>query len=440
VHHVSHSWVSSRDLVFLSFLLLIIASQVFWIVKIWRWKQKLLQNKALKRWLDVIGAAVYAVLFFHGFFGVRRTPSPTRLTLTAALLEGPFLWWLFGSLFGFIFYLLIKACGLFLQAGVWLARNLRSRKPIGARLEPASAEGLNGTANPESIHLARRRFLERTATAFGAAPFVMGAYGAFIGRLNLKVTHQRIVLPHLPRSFEGFRILQLSDLHIGPFMTAREIRRVVEISNRLQPELVALTGDYVTWDASTQYAVVDALSGLKAPYGVFGCLGNHEIYTHTQDSITRLFAARGIRILRQQQAAIPNRQDFINLIGVDFQTRLGFGRRGRGYVRDYLEGVDRLMMPGWVNILLSHNPNTFDRAAELGIDLSLAGHTHGGQVALEFVHVDISPARLITPYVRGWFEKEGKQLYVNRGIGTIAFPIRFDSPPEITVYHLTHQA
>ncbi len=126
MHHVSHSWVSSRDLVFLSFLLLIIASQVFWIVKIWRWKQKLLQNKALKRWLDVIGAAVYAVLFFHGFFGVRRTPSPTRLTLTAALLEGPFLWWLFGSLFGFIFYLLIKACGLFLQAGFWSAQRPRS--------------------------------------------------------------------------------------------------------------------------------------------------------------------------------------------------------------------------------------------------------------------------------------------------------------------------
>ena len=94
------------------------------------------------------------------------------------------------------------------------------------------------------------------------------------------------------------------------------------------------------------------------------------------------------------------------------------------------------MASGVANILLSHNPNTFDRAAELGIDLSLAGHTHGGQVTLEFVHPDLSPSRLITPYVRGWFEKSSCQLYVNRGIGTIGVPIRFGAPPEITVYEL----
>ena len=93
-------------------------------------------------------------------------------------------------------------------------------------------------------------------------------------------------------------------------------------------------------------------------------------------------------------------------------------------------------LPDTANILLSHNPNTFDRAAELGIDLSLAGHTHGGQVALEYISPDLSPARLITPYVRGWFRKGGSQLYVNRGIGTIFSPVRFGSPPEITLYEL----
>ena len=94
------------------------------------------------------------------------------------------------------------------------------------------------------------------------------------------------------------------------------------------------------------------------------------------------------------------------------------------------------MASGTANILLSHNPNTFDRAAELGIDLSLAGHTHGGQVTLEFVHRGLSPSRLITPYVAGWFQKPGGQLYVNRGIGTIGVPIRIGAPPEITVYEL----
>jgi hypothetical protein len=109
-------------------------------------------------------------------------------------------------------------------------------------------------------------------------------------------------------------------------------------------------------------------------------------------------------------------------------------------VQAYLLGVERLMRPDTANILLSHNPNTFDRAAELGIDLSLAGHTHGGQVTLEFIHPSLSPGRLITDYVSGWFQKGSSQLYVNRGIGTIGFPIRLGAPPEITVFELVRES
>jgi predicted MPP superfamily phosphohydrolase len=183
--------------------------------------------------------------------------------------------------------------------------------------------------------------------------------------------------------------------------------------------------------------VVEALSGLKAPFGVLGCLGNHELWTRTENSIARLFAERGIRILRGERATIRAQGASLNIIGVDFQTLRRLGGHGEGLVSAYLRGAEPLVMPGTTNILLSHNPNTFDRAAELGIDLSLAGHTHGGQVTLEFVSPEISPARLVTPYVRGRFEKRGAQLYVNRGIGTIGVPIRLGSPPEITVFELT---
>jgi predicted MPP superfamily phosphohydrolase len=95
-----------------------------------------------------------------------------------------------------------------------------------------------------------------------------------------------------------------------------------------------------------------------------------------------------------------------------------------------------LILPDQVNILLSHNPDTFNRAAELGIDLSIAGHTHGGQAALEFISPELAPSRLVTPYVSGLFQRPGGQLYVNRGIGTIFVPIRLGAPPEITVYKL----
>jgi predicted MPP superfamily phosphohydrolase len=182
--------------------------------------------------------------------------------------------------------------------------------------------------------------------------------------------------------------------------------------------------------------VVEALSGLKAPFGVFGCLGNHEIYTETEDSITRLFAAGGTRILRGDRAAINAGGSVLNLIGVDYESRRGRVEAPGHSVREYLPGIEQLLLPDTVNILLSHNPNTFDRAAELGIDLSLGGHTHGGQLTLEFIHPSLSPSRLITPYVRGLFQKGESQLYVNRGIGTVDYPSRFGSRPEITLFEL----
>jgi predicted MPP superfamily phosphohydrolase len=357
-----------------------------------------------------------------GWIRGTRSPEPTHLTLRAALLQAPFQWWIFCSLCGF---LIAVPFGL----GDRIARTLR-------RLYRRVAQAGRAVPLPNPVSLARRRFLEKTALTMATAPFVAGAYGMFYERLNLEISHRRIKIPRLPRAFEGFRIAQLSDIHIGPFMTAEEIRRYVGIANGLKPELVALTGDFVTWDDSTQFAVVEALAGVKAPFGVFGCLGNHEMWAKVEASITRLFALRGIRILRGERAVIRSGDEVINLLGVDYQSRSPMGPRGQRLVREYLQGVDRLLAPDTANILLSHNPNSFDRAAEYGIDLSLAGHTHGGQVTLEFIHPDLSPSRLITPYVRGWFEKPGGQLYVNRGIGTIGVPIRFDAPPEITIFEL----
>ena len=207
-------------------------------------------------------------------------------------------------------------------------------------------------------------------------------------------------------------------------MPADQIRRCVAITNRLKPDLIVMTGDFVAWDPEAEGEVVQALSGLRAPYGVFGCLGNHETETSTEDSITRLFATYNVRILRQVNAPIQVRGDMLNLIGVDDSlSRLG--------------GVESLMMSDTVNILLSHDPDNFDWAARLGIDLTLAGHTHGGQLSLEFLRRGLCLSRLMSPYTSGWYEKPGgQQLYVNRGIGTIVFPIRLGARPEITVLEL----
>jgi uncharacterized protein len=410
----------SLDLITVGVNLIFIASQIFWFRRVGELGQRLIGSKTWRRGLATAGLIIYAFLLIFNLLTWWEASKGSALTLRAALLEAPFRWWLFGSLLGFLLMTLFWIAGCMTRAASWAFR----KQSASWRAELPSPD--------------RRWFLGQTATALCAAPFVAGAYGLY-GRLNLEVTHQRIGLARLPKAFEGFRIVQLSDFHISAFMGADEIRSYAAIANRLTPDLVALTGDFITWDATVQRTVVGALSGLKAPFGVFGCLGNHEWMAEAEDSITHLFAAQGTRILRGERVAVESAGSALNLLGVDYQSLVGRLEAPGHSVKEYLSGVEHLLVPDTVNILLSHNPNTFDRAAKLGIDLTLSGHTHGGQVALEFMHSSLAAARLITPYIRGWFQKGDAQLYVNRGIGTITFPIRIGARPEITVIELIRE-
>ena len=422
-------------LFFFALFVMLIVSQIFWVGRVVDLGERFIPGKPRRAWLTTI-ASVVCLFFFAYNIGLYISPwkiprgDSTHLTLRHVLFEAPFWWWFVGSWVGFglvmVFWMVGRAGG----AAAWVYRKAR-KVAAGHAAAPIPAIALD----PPS--LARRRLLEQTAVAVSAVPFVAAAYGLLYGRLDVEVTRPRIGLARLPRAFEGFRIAQLSDFHISPFTTGDEIRRCVTIANGLKADLVALIGDYVASDPQAQSEVVQALAGLRAPYGVFGCLGNHEIYTETEDSITLLFAAVGIRILRQERALIQSHGEMLNLIGVDSQ-QLRFSRDHEGHLVDrYLEGSEKLVMPDMVNILLSHNPNSFDRAAELGIDLTLAGHSHGGQLALSFINRGLTLVYPETPYVSGRYEKRGSQLYVNRGIGTTGPPIRIGARPEITVLELT---
>jgi predicted MPP superfamily phosphohydrolase len=400
---------------------LFIPSQIFWFWQL-RWiGLKFISGRSAQRWAAGLGLGIYAALLVFNLLWPEIRPEPAHLTFRAAVLQAPFRWWMLASLLGFAVISGFYLCDRLARTVYWGFRKLLPAPPAGGQplLSPA-----------------RRRFLTRTAVAISATPFAACTYGLLYERTEIETTHQRIVLSSLPKAFDGFRIAQISDIHIGTFMPVEDIRKCVAMVNKLRPDLVALTGDFVTWKGSPAETVVEALSGLKAPFGVWGCLGNHERWAGVEDVITQFFTQRGIKILRQENTLVESAGERLNLIGVDYQTSAPFGPPSDGVVAQYLHGVETLMVPDTANILLSHNPNSFDRAAELGIDLSLAGHTHGGQVTLEYISPDLSPARLITPYVRGWFLKGASQLYVNRGIGTIFAPIRFQSAPEITLFEL----
>ena len=405
-------------------LVMFIASQIFWIRRALDLGERIIPGKPRRAWLAVIASAIY--LFFFAYSATHRGVAnlvghligAADPRLRSILMEGAFTWWLVGSWLGFGLVIVFWTVDRVARASTWVYR--RARDAAAAQvtaLEPAPI----AVPPPD-----RRHFLRQTAITLSASPFVASAYGLLYGRLDMEVTRRRIRLARLPKAFEGFRIVQLSDFHISPFMPADEIRRCVTITNQLKPDLILMTGDYVAWDPAAQGDVVQALAGLHAPYGVFGSLGNHEGITDTEDSITRLFAAQGIHILRQERAPIRLGGDTLNLIGIDDSVS-----------EADIKGIERLVMPDTVNILLNHNPNDFDHAVELGVDLMLAGHTHGGQLSLEFLHRGLALIRLETPYVSGWYEKSGGQLYVNRGIGTTVLPIRVGARPEITVLELS---
>jgi predicted MPP superfamily phosphohydrolase len=268
----------------------------------------------------------------------------------------------------------------------------------------------------------------------------------------LRYTIERVDVPvaNLPPELDGLRIAQLSDIHIGDYMPPHEIARAVDMANDLQPDIYFVTGDFVSSQGDPLDACITELSRLRAPLGVWGCNGNHEIYAGVEDDAERLFREKGMRLLRAASAVVEHNGGRFNLLGVDYQRdHMTSGERSGPMLRE-IEALVRRDMP---NVLLSHNPNSFRRAAELGIELSLAGHTHGGQIKFEIVDHSVSPARLISPFVAGLYRLpipmnghagaapagNGLQkaaLYVNRGLGTFGFPVRIGVPPEITLLTL----
>ncbi|HLK46737.1 MAG TPA: metallophosphoesterase [Bryobacteraceae bacterium] len=401
-------------------LFLFLGSQIYFPLRAVAWTRRRIHSRT-GQWTAIgAGLAVYVAYFVLNVFWAVERPEPTRMTRWDAVVVAPFLWWIFSSTLAFLVVVLI-----------WIGRGIAGAVRLALRGLSAGSR-----SDPSRASSSRRQFLEGAATAAVAAPFVAGAYGLLYGRLNLQTTHQPIYLRNLPQAFDGFRIAQLSDVHIGPFMGEDEIRKYVRIANALKPDMIVLTGDFLTFDPSPKQAVVAALSGLRAPFGVFGCLGNHDSWAQSEDALTELFGQAGVRILRQQNLLIRNSGERFNLIGIDFANSRHMSAGSGHMSADRLEGMEALMEKDAVNLLLSHNPDTFNRAAELGIDFSLAGHTHGGQLALEFISPEIAPSRIVTPYVAGWFQRPGGQLYVNRGIGTIAAPMRVGAPPELTVFQL----
>jgi hypothetical protein len=221
------------------------------------------------------------------------------------------------------------------------------------------------------------------------------------------------------------KVAQLTDLHHSLFTPLEEIQRAVHMANHLRPDMVALTGDYVTLSPAYIWPVARALGKLRARLGVFAILGNHDFQVDPEE-ITRALRAQRIRVLRNSHCALRSRSGNLWVVGVD----------DLWWEAADIRAALRSIPARDPKILLCHNPLGIRMAAAHGIDLMLSGHTHGGQVRLPMVGSVYGRSKLGERFVEGWNRLDGTQIYVSRGIGKVLVPLRFGCPAEITILHL----
>jgi predicted MPP superfamily phosphohydrolase len=272
----------------------------------------------------------------------------------------------------------------------------------------------------------RRKLLLAAQTALFAAPAAVTGFGMFVQRREFQLKEVNFPIAGLPPDLQGLRLVQLSDIHLSPFLTERELAYVIGMANETKAHIALVTGDLISNHDDPLDACLLHLTKLRSDVGTLGCLGNHETYAGMEDYAASAGGRLGIHFLREEARALRFGKATLNIAGVDYQR----------YGRTYLSGTDRLILPGSTNILLSHNPDVFEVAAEQGWGGVISGHTHGGQVNVEILHQNLNVARFFTPFVYGLYRKPSSAIYVTRGIGTIGMPVRLGAPPEIALIKL----
>ena len=280
-----------------------------------------------------------------------------------------------------------------------------------------------------SIHqpIDRRKFLKRTVAAGVGA---IAADSVLIAPNFPRVVSHDISIRRWPSRLDGFTIALLSDFHYDPVFSVHPIRHAIAKVNDLQPDLVVLTGDFVTaptFGSSERAAAAaepcaELLKQLRSRHGLWAVLGNHDAFTDP-DRVTAALQRNGIQVLDNQSAAIERDSGRFWVGGVDDVL---------GGTADMKETL-KLVPPSEPVILLAHEPDFADRVARFPVDLQLSGHTHGGQIRLPFVPPLFLP-ELGRKYVSGLHKIGNLQLYTNVGLGTIDIPARLNCPPEITLF------
>lgn len=302
-----------------------------------------------------------------------------------------------------------------------------------------------GTGIAEEATITRSEFLNKLALIAGAIPLTALIYGMVRGAYQYQVKKVTLHFPNLPPAFKGYKILQISDLHTGSFSSAKPLKKAVNLINKQNADLVFFTGDLVNNVAGEVVPHLPTLQQIKARDGIFSILGNHDYGDYVSwesreakkqnlQTLVKHHADMGWRLLLNENVAIRKNGQYLSVLGVEnWSTRMNFPRYGN------LAKAHAGTEDAPFKILLSHDPSHWEGEVTQhypGIDLMLAGHTHGMQFGINIPGLKWSPVQYVYRQWAGLYKRGRQHLYVNTGLGFLGYPGRVGFLPEITVFEL----
>lgn len=289
--------------------------------------------------------------------------------------------------------------------------------------------------------ISRKEFLSKTAVFFAGIPFATMIYGMFKGAFDFKIFYEKIISPQFPAAFNGLKIVQISDLHLGSFTSSEPLEKAIDLINQQEADYILFTGDLVNEKTDEAYPFLESLKRLKAKKGVFSVLGNHDYGDYIQwpseeakmenlKAMHKVHRDLGWKLLLNEHEIIEKNGEKLAIIGVE---NWGMGRFPKyGKMDIAYKGTENISF----KILLSHDPSHWDNQVKKeykDINLMLSGHTHGMQFGIEIPGFKWSPVQYVYKQWAGMYEENNQLLYVNRGLGFIGYAGRVGIMPEITV-------
>ncbi|MFL5763105.1 MAG: metallophosphoesterase [Bacteroidia bacterium] len=322
---------------------------------------------------------------------------------------------------------------------------IRMFRWIGSYFSKAPELVSNGTAvNPHAI--SRLKFLNYIALGMTALPLGSFIYGAIKGAFDFKVHRVKVILPNLPADFNGLKIVQISDIHSGSFVSTSPVEEAIKIVMQQNADIIFFTGDLVNNEATEALPFMDILGKVKAPMGVYSTLGNHDYgdYITWESQSAKMknlqdlkdtHARLGWKLMMNEHVALKRGNSEIALIGIEnWGGNLNFPKYGD--MKKAYAGAEKYP----VKLLLSHDPSHWNMQVTeeyKDIDLTFSGHTHGFQFGIEIPGlIKWSPSQFVYKQWAGLYSKDKQYLYVNRGLGFLGYPGRVGILPEITVMEL----